>query len=274
MAQTALRILPWHLAHVRARHHGSQEFAPTRGALEGEAMIRTVYLCGSITKDPLRYIAKFAGAAASLRADGFTVFNPVEMDDPDEAKKALQDPYGPLYESLLQRDLDVIAQDDVDAVVVLPGWVESKGAWREVIHALSLGKPVLEYPNLNPAPVYEERERLRENVTASALPQGSAERKAVPLARGCLDYFPAALAAVAEVSRIGNDKHNPGEPIHHARPKSTDHADCILRHLLDRGDVDPEDGVRHSAKVAWRALALLQEELEEHGAPLARGARV
>lgn len=111
-------------------------------------------------------------------------------------------------------------------------------------------------------------------MTAQTLPTGSAERKAVPLARGVLDYFPAALAAVAKLSQAGNDKHNPGEELHHARGKSTDHADCILRHLVDRGIVDPEDGIRHSVKVAWRALALLQEELErEEGAPLPRGAR-
>jgi hypothetical protein len=107
-----------------------------------------------------------------------------------------------------------------------------------------------------------------------SLPVESAARKAVPLARGCLDYFPAALAAVASLSRAGNDKHNPGQPMHHARGKSSDHADCIMRHLVDRGTVDPEDGIRHSVKVAWRALALLQEELErEEGAPLPRGAK-
>ncbi len=104
------------------------------------------------------------------------------------------------------------------------------------------------------------------------LPTDSAARKAIPLARGLLDYFPAALAAVAEVSRVGNEKHNPGQPMHHSRGKSTDHADCIMRHLVDRGAIDPETGLRHSAEVAWRALALLQEELEAAGAPVARGA--
>lgn len=107
----------------------------------------------------------------------------------------------------------------------------------------------------------------------SALPTDSAARKAVPLCSGVLDYFPAALAEVARVSKAGNDKHNPGEPLHHARGKSMDHADCIARHLLERGTVDPEDGLPHSGKLAWRALALLQEELEAAGAPLARGAR-
>lgn len=106
------------------------------------------------------------------------------------------------------------------------------------------------------------------------LPSDSKARKDIPMARGLLDYFPAALAEVAKVSKAGNDKHNPGEEMHHARGKSSDHADCIVRHLADRGNVDPDDNQRHSAKLAWRALALLQEELEAEGAPLARGARL
>jgi hypothetical protein len=101
----------------------------------------------------------------------------------------------------------------------------------------------------------------------------SGDRKGIPLASGVLFYFPAALAEVARVSKVGNEKHNPGQPLYHARSKSTDHADCIMRHLVDSGGFDPEDGLRHSAKLAWRALALLQEELEAAGAPLARGAK-
>jgi len=105
-----------------------------------------------------------------------------------------------------------------------------------------------------------------------ALPTDSAVRKTIPIATGVLDYFPAALAAVAELSRVGNDKHNPGQPLHWARGKSSDHADCIMRHLMERGTIDT-DGLSHSVKVAWRALALLQEELEAKGAPKARGAK-
>lgn len=107
---------------------------------------------------------------------------------------------------------------------------------------------------------------------SAVLPTDSEGRKRIPLATGVLDYFPAALAAVAEVSRAGNEKHNPGEPLHWSRGKSMDHADTILRHLADRGTIDPEDGLRHSAKLAWRALALLQQELEADGAQPGRGA--
>lgn len=94
------------------------------------------------------------------------------------------------------------------------------------------------------------------------LPTDSKARKDLPLARGLLDYFPLALAEVARLSQAGNDKHNPGQPLHWSREKSSDHADCIVRHLVDRGKVDAEDGFLHDAKVAWRALAMCQLALE------------
>src|SRR5690606_41048131 len=97
------------------------------------------------------------------------------------------------------------------------------------------------------------------------LPTDPAARKAVPLATGVLDYFPDALIAVAECSRAGNDQHNPGKPLHWDRSKSGDEADALVRHLMDRGTIDT-DGIRHSAKDACRALALLQKELESAGA--------
>jgi hypothetical protein len=87
------------------------------------------------------------------------------------------------------------------------------------------------------------------------------KRKAQPLARGVLDYFPDALLAVANLSHVGNEQHNPGQPLHWAKEKSTDEADALMRHLIQRGTYDT-DGIRHSAKVAWRALALLQRELD------------
>lgn len=89
----------------------------------------------------------------------------------------------------------------------------------------------------------------------------AAKRKTYPIVSGCIDYFPDALLEVANLSKIGNDQHNPGQPLHWAKEKSRDEADALVRHLLDRGTRDT-DGVRHSAKVAWRALALLQREIE------------
>ena len=94
------------------------------------------------------------------------------------------------------------------------------------------------------------------------LPTDAQERKQIPIVSGVLDYFPLAIAEVAKCSKAGNDQHHPGESLFWDKTKSTDHADCIGRHLIDRGKFDT-DGQRHSAKLAWRALALLQLELEE-----------
>lgn len=96
---------------------------------------------------------------------------------------------------------------------------------------------------------------------AMILATDAAERKATPITTGVLDYFPRALAAVAQCSKAGNDQHNPGQPLHWAKGKSTDHADCIARHLIDRKSLDT-DGIPHRSKLAWRALALLETELE------------
>lgn len=94
-----------------------------------------------------------------------------------------------------------------------------------------------------------------------SLPTDRRARKERPIATGVLDYFPDALAEVAYCSWVGNEQHNPGSPLHWDRTKSSDEADALIRHFLERGTID-SDGVRHSAKVAWRALALLQKELE------------
>lgn len=95
----------------------------------------------------------------------------------------------------------------------------------------------------------------------STLPEDSAARKALPIYSGVVRYFPRALAYVAHVSKIGNDKHNPNQPLQWAREKSNDHHDAAMRHLMESGGVD-EHGVRHSGYLAWRALAILELELE------------
>ena len=87
------------------------------------------------------------------------------------------------------------------------------------------------------------------------------DRKERPLFSGVLKYFPDALLEVAYVSFKGNEQHNPGTVLHWDRSKSTDEADACARHLAESGTFDT-DRVRHTAKAAWRALALLQKELE------------
>jgi len=96
---------------------------------------------------------------------------------------------------------------------------------------------------------------------STKLPTDARARKECPIATGFVDYFPDAMAAVAECSYIGNEQHNPGKTLHWDRSKSGDESDALMRHFVERGTVDV-DGIRHSAKVAWRAMALLQKEIE------------
>jgi len=89
----------------------------------------------------------------------------------------------------------------------------------------------------------------------------SKDRKEKPVYTGVLKYFPDAILEVARCSFVGQEQHNPDKPLHWDRSKSGDELDALSRHLLDAGTIDT-DGVRHSAKVAWRALANLQKEIE------------
>ena len=87
------------------------------------------------------------------------------------------------------------------------------------------------------------------------------ERKACLIYSGFVKYFPKAMVEVALVSKAGNDQHNPGEPLRWVKEKSRDELNSLQRHLLDAGTRDV-DGHRHSAKVAWRAMANLEREIE------------
>jgi hypothetical protein len=96
----------------------------------------------------------------------------------------------------------------------------------------------------------------------AALTTNALARKNTPVFSGCLRYFPRALAAVAALSQIGNEQHNPGTPLHWDRSKSGDELDALTRHLFEVGSRD-RDGVLHDTKVAWRALANLEKVLEK-----------
>lgn len=95
-------------------------------------------------------------------------------------------------------------------------------------------------------------------------PDSAQGRKDHPVFTGVLMYFPDAIAAVAHVSKLGNDQHNPGQPLHWARGKSTDQTNTATRHMMDHGvgNIKDTDGAYHMAKAAWRCLAELQLTIE------------
>lgn len=89
-------------------------------------------------------------------------------------------------------------------------------------------------------------------------------RKGIPIYSGFIAYFPDAIEKIAELSRIGNDQHNPGKPLHWDRTKSQDELDALARHLKDhaKGLITDSDMVYHLTKVAWRSCAALQKLCE------------
>jgi hypothetical protein len=106
----------------------------------------------------------------------------------------------------------------------------------------------------------------------------SAIRKRMPVATGVLKYFPDAQLLKAWVSKVGNDKHNPGEPLHWDKSKSGDEPDAEVRHMLDgfRGlpadpGLEPLAHLGHLASKAWRADAELQRACDEARAAYERG---
>ena len=109
---------------------------------------------------------------------------------------------------------------------------------------------------------HEERVSIAEEVGHFMPRELTAARKDQPVASGVLAYFPDAIRAVAVCSKVGDEQHNPGTPMHWDRAKSGDEADALMRHFMERGTVDT-DGILHSTKVAWRALAMLQKEPED-----------
>lgn len=134
-----------------------------------------------------------------------------------------------------------------DAVYNGFSWIKSEepnGYWSEIYDRLEGGT----YPlQLTPQ---ECTRKAKEYMYG--LPKDPQERKEIPIFSGCVNYFPLALAAVAKLSKKGNDQHNPDKPLHWDRSKSGDELDAMMRHVID-GDWDA---------VAWRALAHLQKQEE------------
>lgn len=115
------------------------------------------------------------------------------------------------------------------------------------------------------SPLLAGNDWYREVKPLHGLPVDAKARKALPLFTYYVEYFPDAMIAECEVAVAGNLQHNPGEPLHWAREKSTDQMDCAFRHMLDhaRGILKDTDGQYHLAKARWRLGAELQLAIEK-----------
>ena len=114
-----------------------------------------IYLAGPMRNIPEFNFPAFHAAAAKLRADGHEVFNPAERDvdrhggvdiskgnaTGDEAVAAKE--HGFDLNIALLEDLTFICLH-AEAIVLLPGWRNSKGTTAEHAVGIALGRQIIE----------------------------------------------------------------------------------------------------------------------------------
>jgi hypothetical protein len=100
------------------------------------------YLAGPMTGYPGNNYPAFDNAAEKLRQLGWTIISPAEMSRQmgiDGTREV-----APVeYQTCLHDDILAVLR--AEAVIVLPGWENSKGARLEVLIAQTCGKDVYEY---------------------------------------------------------------------------------------------------------------------------------
>lgn len=140
-----------------------------------------VYVAGPMSNIPKHNFPAFDAAAAKLRGMGYAVISPAEMDDPAFRRSAMRSKTGSLNEGLyrttswgelLSRDVKLIADGpatggSIDAIVVIDGWENSKGARLETFVARLAHKPIFRFTDdgeLEPVP-----EKLLRKVHGNAI---------------------------------------------------------------------------------------------------------
>jgi Domain of unknown function (DUF4406) len=139
-------------------------------------MSRTWYLAGPMRGYPQCNFPAFTRAADRLRAQGYNVISPAEMDSPETRKEAmscvggedLATYGGETTGAILARDVRIVA-DDVTGVVFLPGWTQSRGARLEAFVALLYNKDLAvffpeEWSDMRPVAQKTIRDLLKDNM--------------------------------------------------------------------------------------------------------------
>jgi hypothetical protein len=112
-----------------------------------------VYLAGPMTGIPQMNFPAFDAAAKDLRARGYDVVSPAELDDPEDRTAALASEDGDINKMgpgrswgfFLARDVKLIADEGIEAIVCLQGWQESRGARLETFVARLCDIPIVWY---------------------------------------------------------------------------------------------------------------------------------
>lgn len=122
------------------------------------------YLGGPMSGIPQFNFPAFFAAADHLRGQGWDIVSPAELDDAEDKGQALKSPDGNPVERVanqkmsgektwgdfLARDVKIIA-DQVQAIILLPGWADSRGAILESTVGLLCKHDFYLYDNLEGA---------------------------------------------------------------------------------------------------------------------------
>lgn len=103
------------------------------------------YLAGPMSGIPQFNFPAFDFAAKWLRAEGWDIISPAELDAEETRAMAMASEKGLANQAkrkwgwYLGRDVEIVA-DQCDGIVLLIGWDKSRGARLEVFTALTVGK--------------------------------------------------------------------------------------------------------------------------------------
>ena len=111
-----------------------------------------LYIAGPMSGIPSFNLSAFDDMAAWLREQRHEVISPAELDGEETRAVIMASltgnhkdlPPGETWGFYLARDVKILADDGVEAIVVLPGWTRSPGALLETFTArVLLGMPIL-----------------------------------------------------------------------------------------------------------------------------------
>jgi hypothetical protein len=209
-----------------------------------------VYLAGPMSGYPGFNYPAFDAAAKHLRAQGYDVVSPAELDGPVDREVILAAQHGTHdelpadadYESYIDRALDVIRDGDFDYIVCLPGWDRSSGAIREVALAQSIGVMRADYVppgSFSQAFAAYDENPLRQRAVTGAVKDNKDKSR--------LDLLASKpLLAIGRVLGFGAKKYKPNN--WRLGLSWSDTTASALRHVFafaDGEDIDPESGECH-----------------------------
>lgn len=208
--------------------------------------MKTIYLSGPMTGIAEFNAPAFAHYAEKFRARGWKVLSPPELDAGDTGRP---------YSYYIKRDVRVLLDNGVEALYMLPGWQQSRGANLEKLLAEMFEIPAFDA---------ETEEEVVEYVVERAVrPAGKAKTNdngKLPFA-----WLPwAGIEAIAQVQLFGHQKYKDFNN-YRLGMEVTRNASCALRHIVEylKGNtLDPESGLHHLGHALCRLSFILQNEAD------------